>query len=69
MKNIASLISLMLIVFCPAAFAGVLELLNGDRLEGELVSIDDEYLLWKSTNFGEQRIKKISLKISKLIQH
>ncbi len=58
MKNIASLSSLMLIVFCPAAFAGVLELLNGDRLEGELVSIDDEYLLWKSTNFGEQRIKK-----------
>lgn len=45
-----------------AAWAGVVELLNGDRLEGELISIDDDHLLWRSTNFGEQSIKKSDVK-------
>jgi hypothetical protein len=52
----------LLLWLSPAAIAGVVELLNGDRLEGELVSLDEEYLLWRSTNFGEQRINKTNIK-------
>ena len=53
------------LLFCSLASrsdAGVIELLNGDRLEGELVSIDSDYLLWHSKNFGEQNIKKTDIK-------
>ena len=57
-----SLCCLLLFWFSTAAFAGVIELLNGDRLEGELVSIDEDHLLWRSTNFGEQSIKKSNIK-------
>lgn len=44
------------------ASAGVIELLNGDRLEGELVRLEDNQLIWRSTNFGEQRINKVDIK-------
>lgn len=41
--------------------AGVVELRNGDRLDGELVRVDGEHLVWKSSNFGEQWIKKTNI--------
>lgn len=53
---------LFLLALSPVSYGGVVELLNGDRLEGELVSIDADYLLWRSTNFGEQSIKKTNIK-------
>lgn len=62
MKKTTSLIVLLLLLQVDVALAGVVELLNGDRLEGELVSIDEEHLLWRSTNFGEQQIKKTNIK-------
>lgn len=55
------LVILTLILGLPA-WAGVVELTNGDRLEGEVVRIEGDDLVWKSTNFGEQRIKKSKIK-------
>jgi len=51
-----------LLLWATWALAGVIELHNGDRLQGELVRIDGEHIVWKSTNFGEQRVKKKSVK-------
>lgn len=62
MKKTLSRFCLVLLWFSPITWAGVVELLNGDRLSGELVSIDEENLLWRSTNFGEQSIKKTNIK-------
>ncbi|HSX49811.1 MAG TPA: DUF481 domain-containing protein [Cellvibrio sp.] len=62
MKKALSLCCLLLLWLSTTAAAGVVELLNGDRLEGELVSIDEDHLLWRSTNFGEQSIKKTNIK-------
>ncbi len=62
MKKTVSIICFLLLWLSPVTMAGVVELLNGDRLEGELVSLDEDYLLWRSTNFGEQRIKKTNIK-------
>jgi hypothetical protein len=61
-KKILSLCCLLFLWISATADAGVVELLNGDRLEGELVSIDEDYLLWRSKNFGEQNIKKTNVK-------
>jgi hypothetical protein len=54
--------SFLLCLLSFTSYAGVIELLNGDRLEGELVSIDSDYLLWRSKNFGDQNIKKTNIK-------
>jgi len=51
-----------LLVCALPAFAGVVELVNGDRLQGEVVRIEGDFLVWSSTNFGEQRIKKADIK-------
>ncbi|MEN0038428.1 MAG: DUF481 domain-containing protein [Cellvibrio sp.] len=53
---------LLWILASACAQAGVVELNNGDRLEGELVRVDGEHLIWKSTNFGEQWLKKNNIK-------
>lgn len=58
MKHIAIIFVIFLSV---CAQAGVVELRNGDRLAGELVRVDGEHLVWKSTNFGEQWIKKTNI--------
>lgn len=42
--------------------AGQIELRNGDQLVGELVRLDGEHVIWKSANFGEQRIPKKKVK-------
>ena len=62
MKKALSFCCLLSVWLSASAAAGVVELLNGDRLEGELISIDEENLLWRSTNFGEQSIKKTNIK-------
>lgn len=62
MKKTLSFVALLLLCCSSFTFAGVVELLNGDRLAGELVSIDEENLLWRSTNFGDQSIKKADIK-------
>lgn len=49
-------------LFAVAANAGMVELINGDRLEGELVRAEGEHLVWKSSNFGEQLIEKKKIK-------
>lgn len=53
---------LLFIVSSVTASAGVIELHNGDRLEGELVRIEADHLVWKSSNFGEQWISKTKIK-------
>lgn len=42
--------------------AGYLELVNGDRAEGEFVRLEGDSVIWKSTNFGELNIKKSKVK-------
>lgn len=53
---------LLSIFYCFTAQAGHIELSNGDRLMGDLVRIDGDHVIWKSANFGEQRIHKHKIK-------
>lgn len=46
----------------PLAHAGHIELLNGDRVAGELVRVDADHLVWNSENFGVQSIPKERIK-------
>ncbi|WP_331344384.1 DUF481 domain-containing protein [Cellvibrio sp. UBA7661] len=62
MSKTLLIVCLLFLSFAPVSHAGVVELLNGDRLEGELVSIDADNLLWRSKNFGDQNIKKTNIK-------
>lgn len=62
MQKILVTCGILFCSFVSTSYAGVIELLNGDRLEGELVSIDSDYLLWRSKNFGDQNIKKTNIK-------
>ncbi len=52
----------MLIISVGSARAGVIQLANGDRVDGQLVRLDGEQLVWKTTNFGEQSIKRTNIK-------
>lgn len=52
----------VVLLFAGTAHAGYIELLNGDRLKGELVRIEGDHLIWKSENFGEQPIAKKKIK-------
>lgn len=38
------------------ANAGEIQLSNGDRLQGQLVKLEDDYLYWRSANFGELKV-------------
>ncbi|USD22605.1 DUF481 domain-containing protein [Microbulbifer variabilis] len=38
--------------------AGVLTLENGDRIQGELVLVDSEQVIWKSETFGQVKVDK-----------
>lgn len=59
MKHFVILFGLL---FAIGTQAGMIELTNGDRLEGDLVRLDKEHLVWKSSNFGEQWIAKNKIK-------
>ncbi len=47
---------------CSIANAGVLVLTNDDRVNGQLVRLDGEHVVWKTSNFGEQWIKRTNIK-------
>ena len=53
---------LFLIVFfttyCSWVNAGVVVLTNDDRINGQLMRLDGEHVVWKTANFGEQWIKR-----------
>ncbi len=49
---------LFLLAAALHARAGILELENGDRLQGEVLRIEGENLVWQSDSFSELRIKK-----------
>jgi hypothetical protein len=53
---------LSMLVWCSSVTAGVLMLVNGDRVEGQLVRLDGEQLVWKTTSFGEQSVKRSNVK-------
>ncbi len=42
----------------PVASAGVLTLVNGDRIHGDLVLVEREHVVWKSETFGDITIEK-----------
>lgn len=56
------LVFLSLVLCVCSAQAGVIVLVNGDRVDGQLVRLDGEQLVWKTTNFGEQSIKRANIK-------
>lgn len=56
------IVLMSLVVFSWSAHAGVLVLANGDRVDGQLVRMDGDVLVWKTTNFGEQSIKRTNIK-------
>jgi hypothetical protein len=59
---VKSFIVLLCVLSAGYVQAGVVELNNGDRLEGELVRVEGDDLVWQSTNFGEQWLKKANIK-------
>ncbi|MYM64724.1 YdiY family protein [Pseudomaricurvus sp. HS19] len=46
------------VAVAQAAYSGELVLANGDRIEGELVSMDNGTITWKSPSFGEVTVPK-----------
>lgn len=56
------LVFLSLVLCVGSVEAGVIVLANGDRLDGQLVRLDGEQLVWKTTYFGEQSIKRANIK-------
>lgn len=49
------------LVYVATANAGVLTLINGDRVHGELVVVERERVVWLSENFGEVEIEKAKI--------
>lgn len=45
-----------------SAYAGYVELYNGDRVEGDFVRLDGDRLVWASNHFGELRIPRHNIK-------
>ncbi|MDO3387084.1 DUF481 domain-containing protein [Gilvimarinus sp. SDUM040013] len=52
----------LLLVASLATQAGVVELYNGDRLEGDFVSLEGDKLVWASSNFGKVKIPRTKIK-------
>lgn len=50
------------LISITSAHAGVIVLANGDRVDGQLVRLEGEQLVWKTTSFGEQSIKRANIK-------
>lgn len=50
--------TLLLLLPASLAGAGVVELYNGDRLEGEFISADEEQLVWRSEALGRLTLDK-----------
>ena len=59
MKQFFGVLSLF---WCCCIQAGVVVLNNGDRLNGQLVRLDGDAVMWKTANFGEQSIKRTNIK-------
>jgi hypothetical protein len=53
---------LIVLLWVPLVHAGHIELLNGDRVAGELVRVDGDNLVWNTVNFGVQSIPKQRIK-------
>jgi hypothetical protein len=58
MYRVKQITCYLFLLFClaPYTFAGELILNNGDRLEGELVGIEGDNLVWNSVSFGELQV-------------
>jgi len=41
---------LIVLLWVPFVYAGHIELLNGDRVAGELVRVDGDNLVWSTVN-------------------
>lgn len=62
MNKCVSLVCVLMLLLSQVVAAGTLELLNGDRLEGELVRLSDDHLVWRSAHFGELQVRKTDIK-------
>jgi len=56
--RVALIIPCFLAFVALPASAGVLSLINGDRVYGELVLVEKEHVIWNSENFGQITIDK-----------
>lgn len=59
--QVCRLLIIALFGFGSMAFAGELVLKNGDRLQGDLVKLEGENIVWASDSFGELTIGKDKL--------
>ncbi|SHG23822.1 Putative salt-induced outer membrane protein YdiY [Microbulbifer donghaiensis] len=57
-RRFASILLFFVAIVSLQASAGVLTLSNGDRVNGDLVVVEREHVVWKSENFGEIKIEK-----------
>ncbi|HEY8569816.1 DUF481 domain-containing protein [Microbulbifer sp.] len=48
----------LLIAVAPNTRAGVLSLANGDRIQGELVVVERDHVVWRSETFGDITVEK-----------
>ncbi len=62
MISIRNFLWLFFGLWLSSAQAGVVELFNGDRLEGEFVGLEDDKLVWDSGNFGKVKIARSKIK-------
>ncbi len=62
MKQLLKHSFLLLLFSVSVAQAGIIELFNGDRLEGDFVRLDGDKLVWSSGNFGEVKIARSKIK-------
>lgn len=57
-RKITSIVLLFVLFVSLPAAAGVLTLANGDRINGELVVVERDHVIWKSETFGDVTIPK-----------
>lgn len=58
MNKFCGVLIAALVVLSQAVSAGVVTLKNGDRLQGDLVKLEAEVVIWASDSFGELSISK-----------
>ena len=60
--SVKQFLGVLSLVWCCGVQAGVIVLSNGDRVNGQLVRLDGDVVVWKTANFGEQSIKRTNIK-------
>lgn len=61
-ERLKLILAVIIFALTPIAQAGMVELYNGDKLEGDFVSLEGDKLVWASNNFGTVKIARSKIK-------